>query len=139
MICGPNLYDLRAEFVSVRVCMIPSRSKFVGPHLRRSEFTSKRFNIICQEELEANCSLLACDFRGYDKSLIFIFVHLIQSEKLSSFQEIKNQSCTRFVLRHIIDSFCQWIISLFFMSFWLHLVIRLIFLQMAESVTNYYL
>ena len=41
MICVPNLYDLRAEFVSVRVCMIPSRSKFVGPNLRRFEFTGK--------------------------------------------------------------------------------------------------
>ena len=39
MICRPNSYDLWAKFLPVRVCMILSRSKFVGPNLRRSEFT----------------------------------------------------------------------------------------------------
>ena len=43
---GPNSHDLQAKFVRfmakfvpVRVCMILSRSKFVGLNFRRSEFT----------------------------------------------------------------------------------------------------
>ena len=43
MICGPNSHDFWAEFDSVRVCMMSSRSKFIGPNLRRSEFTGKPY------------------------------------------------------------------------------------------------
>ena len=45
---GRNSYHLRAKFVWVRVCMIPNRSKFVGPNLRWSEFTGKPMMINSQ-------------------------------------------------------------------------------------------